>query len=159
MNRTALVFEERAGDAQREVAQGQLAVAATGAPAEPAGAATPALAALPGSPFFSTTRAIALAWSESLGTVRSRSPLSGKSSSDSADAVGEHVRTPSLTLAPSVVRRLTDDVGPMMASTPSWSSWKVSRTSWCWRIPRRCQCRWRQSPERPQKYGPQVSSR
>ncbi len=62
-----------------------------------------------------------MAWAcnESLGMVRKKSPSSGNSSSASAEAVGPQVSTPASTDAVRVLRVLVDDVGPMMASTPS----------------------------------------
>ena len=61
---------------------------------------------------------MASACSESLGTVRKNNPLSGKSSSDIADAVGEHVSTPAWVAVESDERTFSEEVGPMIASTP-----------------------------------------
>ena len=67
-------------------------------------------------------RATATACRESLGTVRINSPLSGKSSSESAAAVGEHVSTSFSTATLRVPSSVVDEVGPMIASTPCCTS-------------------------------------
>ena len=70
-------------------------------------------------PDDSTNDASASACSESLAIVRMNKPLSGNESRARAVAVGLHVRTPASTAVPSVASVLVEEVGPMIASTPS----------------------------------------